>query len=175
MTCQSNSSCLASSDCLAGEYCISSNICQAAGTMFSTMHWYWWLFVVLCRSSSDCAAHPGASVCKETVIGGVKTCQDYNTCHQHCSAAQYCDTANICQHGMLYFVSYQYIPIIAVVCATSSDCSRVPGMPVCKEEISDGLLTCQPSYSCQSTELCGQEEYCSDTHICITQGGYTFL
>ena len=57
---------------------------------------------VFCISNGDCENLTGATVCKETVAGGSKTCQASVTCNKACSSNEFCAASNICQNGKLY-------------------------------------------------------------------------
>ena len=55
----------------------------------------------------------------------------------------------------------------AVLCGVVSDCSTVPGLAVCKEEVSGGSRTCQSSATCSA---CTDGEYCTQDDICQAAG-----
>ena len=66
---------------------------------------------------------------------------------------------------------YDYIYLVTVIfsvfCYTYSDCSTVLGYTVCKESVTGGPLTCQPSSSCLSVPGCNEDEYCSTDNTCL--------
>ena len=49
----------------------------------------------MCTTNSDCYTY-GTMICKESVVGGAKTCQTPATCLADCAALQFCNAANIC-------------------------------------------------------------------------------
>ena len=48
----------------------------------------------------DCELLAGATVCKETLSGGPKTCQASTACTQTCSSGEFCDASSTCQDGI---------------------------------------------------------------------------
>jgi len=135
-TCQSTSTCRF--QCSEDQYCDASNICR-------------WT-TVFCTSSSDCSSFATTPVCKENVLGGIKTCQAVSSCSQSCSGERFCDANNICQ---------------LVVCSVTSDCSTVVGFTSCKELILGGSLTCQVTASCGTSSFCSDGSYCTAANACF--------
>ena len=125
------------------------------------------IFSESCNSHNDCA--PGNLVCKETVAGGLKTCQAVSTCSITCSIGEFCDAANQCQYGKKHaHIPACYNLYSVVACGQTSDCSAIPGYTSCKQVSTGEHLTCQPTAACQA--VCDGGEYCSASHACIAPG-----
>ena len=50
-------------------------------------------------------------------------------------------------------------------CKSNSDCKLIDGKTSCKQYVSGGDLTCQPSTSCDNE--CQTNQYCNDKNFCI--------
>ena len=51
-----------------------------------------------------------------------------------------------------------------MTCKSNSDCESKDGKTTCKQYVSGGDLTCQPSTSCDN--VCQPNQYCDDKNIC---------
>ena len=61
------------------------------------------LISVYCISNTDCETLEDTPVCKETVYGGSKTCQESLSCTNDCNSGEYCDASNICKEGEQFY------------------------------------------------------------------------
>ena len=52
-----------------------------------------------------------------------------------------------------------------MTCKSNSDCVSMDGKTTCKQYLSGGDRTCQPSTSCD--RKCQPNEYCNDMNICV--------
>ena len=127
------------------------------------------ILIVSCISNADCQQQPDSPVCKETVYGGAKTCQESLSCTEECAESQFCDASNNCREGRL--ISKHNLGLyFSVLCATNADCSSVPGLPTCKELVNGGPLTCQANSTCLAVDTCQDDQYCASSDVCITVG-----
>ena len=53
----------------------------------------------------DCESLIGTTVCKESIAGGLKTCQASSFCTQDCNLEEFCDASSICQNGISFLNS----------------------------------------------------------------------